>query len=199
MAKFFIGLLVALAIFIGLPAAIYMGTYNGLQKRDETVSQKEQELNSCYLKRSGLYNNMVGAAREAAGSEKEITVGYAQARSDAPVLPTNPTDKDREAFAEAQKAANAAIAKFKAAVEAVPNIKSNAAYLKAQKEFSDTEKQCNFVRVRYIATIADFNKAVRSFPTNMIAGMHGISVRKQIDIPESDAPKVAPNMFPAKK
>lgn len=197
--------LIILGIILGIPTMLvifglsyYRTTYNGLVTQQQGITSQRANLDSCYEQRAELYGNMVGAAREAAGSEKDITIGYAQGRSGLPKLSANPTDEERSAYAAALKASQEAISKFQATVEAVPHIKSNRNYLEAQRKFSDMSQKCEIARRRIIQAIYAFNSHVVTFPANLVAGAHNIKEQKQLEIENAENNRRTPNLFEKK-
>lgn len=192
--KYVLATLAVIFAPIVLVAAIYFGTLNGLVRKQENVPAAQNEVFNCYQKRFDLVDNLANTVKGAAENEQSITVGYAEARAAVPKLPANPTDADREKFAEAQKAAATALSKFVATAEAVPHIKSNANFIRFQKDLKDIEQQCALKRTRYNEVVRALNTAVRTFPSSIVASMNDIKAAKYFEFPDSAAIQSSPRV-----
>jgi LemA protein len=54
-------------------------------------------------------------------------------------------------------------------VEKYPDLKANESFRELQSQLEGTENRIAVARKRYIDKVAEFNKAVRFFPTNLTA------------------------------
>jgi len=57
--------------------------------------------------------------------------------------------------------------------ERYPDLKANQNFLSLQAQLEGTENRISVERGNFNKTVQDYNVAVRSFPTNLIAGMLG--------------------------
>jgi LemA protein len=79
-------------------------------------------------------------------------------------------------------------------VEKYPDLKANQNFLDLQSQLEGTENRVAVARGRYIKAVADFNKMVRYFPTNLTA-RHILHLEpKQNFTVESEAVKEAPKV-----
>ena len=53
--------------------------------------------------------------------------------------------------------------------ENYPNLKSDALFRDLQSQLEGTENRITVARKRYVETVAEYNKLVRFFPTNLTA------------------------------
>ena len=63
-------------------------------------------------------------------------------------------------------------------VENYPELKANQNVLELQEQLTTTENQISFSRQHYNATVLDYNTAIQTFPTVLIAGPLGFSKRE---------------------
>ena len=96
-----------------------------------------------------------------------------------------------------------ALGRLLVVVENYPQIKSQENFLHLQDELAGTENRLAVARKRYNDVVRDFNVMVRSFPTNIFAGMFNFQAQPFYEVaPEArQVPKVsfpaAPNTQPA--
>lgn len=183
-------------------ASTWMGTYNGIQKRDEGVKGKEREIASCYQKRADVITNMANTVERFAQQERSVFVDTAQARGPnaggaAIKLPEGATPEQITAVLAAQASRLINIASV---TESNPQIKSDQNFLRLQADLKQVETQCDVIRRQYITTVQQFNTSIRTFPSNLIAGFHGVAIKEQIKFDNEAQNRVSPRVFePAKK
>lgn len=62
-------------------------------------------------------------------------------------------------------------------------------------DWGDTERQCAVLRTRYIETVRGYNASIRSFPSNVVAGMHGLTSKDQLQFDDEAQNKKSPRLF----
>jgi len=62
-------------------------------------------------------------------------------------------------------------------VERYPELKANQSFLSLQAQLEGTENRISVERGNFNTAVQNYNIAVRSFPTNLIAGMFGFAPR----------------------
>jgi LemA protein len=77
-------------------------------------------------------------------------------------------------------------------VERYPQLKSDQNFLRLQDELAGTENRIAVERRRYNETVKTYNIKVRTFPTNILAGIFGFEKATFFEVPESaqEVPKV---------
>jgi len=181
-----------IALFIFSQAS---NSYNGLVTKDEQVNQAWGNVQSAYQRRADLIPNLVNTVRGAAEFEKETLEAVVNARAKATsvsVDPTNITPSQLEAFSQAQSGLSSALSKLLVTVERYPELKAVANFSELQTQLEGTENRIKVERDRFNGAVTGFNTMVRSFPTNLFAGIFGFSKKSAF---ESDAgAEVAPNV-----
>jgi LemA protein len=187
MNKFAIGcgVVIAIVLFVVVVAAISIaGTYNRLVRLQQTVDQSWAQVQNVYQRRADLIPNLVNTVSGAANFEKstlvEVTnarasVGRVQAQIDPNKAPTDAAQLEK--FQAAQGELSNALSRLLVVVERYPELKANQNFLSLQAQLEGTENRISVERGNFNRTVQDYNIAVRSFPTNFVAGMLGFAPR----------------------
>ncbi len=163
--------LIVVAAIVGLVVA---GTYNSLNTLDQEVRAQWAQVENVYQRRADLIPNLVNTVKGAANFEQETLIRIAEARAsvgkvqiDAKNLPNNPGAFAQ--FEQAQQGLSSALSRLMVVVERYPELKANANFRDLQAQLEGTENRIAVARNRYIDAVAEFNKLVRFFPTNLTA------------------------------
>ena len=95
-------------------------------------------------------------------------------------------------FQAAQGELSSALGRLLVTIERYPDLKANQNFLELQAQLEGTENRIQVARRQYNTVAGEFNKKVRVFPTNIIAGLFGITAKPffEADEASSKAPKV---------
>jgi len=74
------------------------------------------------------------------------------------------------------------LAGLKVTLEAYPDLKANQNFLQLQEEMSDIENKLAAVRRYFNSATKEFNNAVQTFPSNIIAGMFNFKKASMFDL-----------------
>ena len=147
--------------------------YNDLQGLDEATKAAWSEVVNQYQRRADLIPNLVATVKGYAAHEKETLEGVVEARAKATSIQITPeTLKDPVAFEQYQKVQaglTSALGRLIAVAENYPNLKADQNFRDLQSQLEGTENRIAVARKRYIDRVAEFNKMVRYFPTNLTA------------------------------
>ncbi|MGH7845113.1 MAG: LemA family protein [Candidatus Binatia bacterium] len=157
--------------------------YNQLQGLDEEVKGTWAEVQNQYQRRADLVPNLVSTVKGAAQFEQDTLSQVIEARSKATGVQLQPGDlSNPEAlrrFEEAQRGLTSALSRLLVVVERYPDLKANQNFRDLQAQLEGTENRIAVARKRYIEKVAEYNSAVRSFPTNLTARyLLGLEVRE---------------------
>jgi LemA protein len=159
------------AIVIGL--SLSGCGYNDLQGLDEDTKAAWSEVVNQYQRRADLIPNLVATVKGYAAHEKETLEGVVEARAKATSVQVTPEMlRDQAAFEQFQKAQaglSSALGRLIAVAENYPNLKADQNFRDLQSQLEGTENRITVARKRYIDRVAEFNKMVRYFPTNLTA------------------------------
>ena len=174
--------------------------YNGLVTMDENVSGQWSNVETQYQRRADLIPNLVSTVKGYASHEKETLEGVVEARSQATQIKVDAKDLTPEKLAEYQKAQGAvtsALGKLLAITENYPDLKANQNFLQLQEEIADVENKLAAVRRYFNSATKEYNNAVQTFPSNIIAGMTGFQREIMFDLGKNEranleqAPKIS--------
>jgi LemA protein len=166
--------------------------YNDLQGLDEEVKGAWAEVQNQYQRRADLVPNLVATVKGAASFEQETLQKVIEARSAATSvkLDANALNNPEmfKKFEQAQSQLSSALSRLLVVVERYPELKANANYRDLQAQLEGTENRIAVARKRYIERVAEYNKGVRFFPTNLTAKyMLGLEVRQTFSAEETAA------------
>ena len=175
------GVLIAILLFVVVVAAIALaGSYNRLVRLQQAVDQSWAQVQNVYQRRADLIPNLVNTVSGAANFEKSTLVEVTNARASVGrvqmQLDPNKAPADAaqlEQFQAAQGQLSNALSRLLLVSERYPELKANQNFLSLQAQLEGTENRISVERGNFNKTVQDYNVAVRSFPTNLIAGMLG--------------------------
>lgn len=149
--------------------------YNKLQEQDESVKAAWSEVVNQYQRRADLIPNLVATVKGYAAQEERVLVEVTEARAKVGTIQVTPeilNDPDTFAkFQAAQSTLTTSLRSLIAVAEAYPDLKSDANFRDLQVQLEGTENRITVARNRYIEAVRLYNVTVRSFPTNLTAGM----------------------------
>lgn len=178
-----IGIVALLILIVGW----FMKGYNGMVNEDENVNLQWAEVENQYQRRLDLIPNLVNVVKGYAAHEKETLEGVIEARAKATqttIDPSNMTEEQLANFQKAQDGLSGALNRLMVVVEKYPELKANENFLQLQAQLEGTENRITLARKDYNDAATIYNKEVRRFPNNMLAGIFGFSVRPQFKAQE---------------
>lgn len=177
---------IILAIIVAA-AAYLLFTYNSLIRRQNQVQEAWSDIDVQLKRRHDLIPNLVETVKGYATHEREAFDSVTQARAKALSAQT----PDEQAKAENQLTSS--LKTLFAVAENYPELKANTNFLELQRELSDTENKVMAARRFYNANVRDFNIAIQSVPTNVIAQMFNFKERQFFEL-EDEAARSVPNV-----
>ena len=153
-------LLVLLAVVV-LIGGTLMGSYNGLVSANEQVTGQWSQVENQLQRRNDLIPNLVNTVKGYAAHETQVYADVANARAK---------------LAGARNVSDA-LSRLLAIAENYPDLKSNTNFLQLQDELAGTENRIAVARRDYNQSVQTFNAKIKSFPTNILAGMFGFTDR----------------------
>jgi LemA protein len=176
---------IVLLIFV-IPYSYIAGTYNNLVTMDEGVKAAWAQVENQLQRRYDLIPNYVETVKGYAAHEKEVLLKVTEAR--AKVGGAGTINEKIGANNEL----SSALSRLLLVVERYPDLKANTNFIRLQDELAGTENRIAVERRRFNETVRVYNTEIRSFPTNIIAGMFGFEKAAFFEVPEErqEAPKV---------
>ena len=177
MKKVLIGLGITLGVLAMLALPV-VGSYNGLVNEDETVNNAYSQVETVIQRRADLIPNLVETVKGYAKFEQDTLTAVIEARSQVQSAGT------ADELAEANSEVTSALGRLMVVVESYPELKADKQFINLQDELAGTENRISVERKNYNDAVGSYNKNVRKFPKNVIAGMFGFGQRAYF---ESDA------------
>ncbi len=159
------------AVVIALGLYVLMA-YNGLVRRRNQAQEAWSDIDVQLKRRHSLIPNLVESVKGYASHERQAFENVTAARAKALGAQT-PVE-----HAEAENALTATLKTLFAVTENYPDLKANTNFLELQRELSDTENKIQAARRFYNTTVRDYNTAIQSVPTNIIASMFQFKERE---------------------
>jgi LemA protein len=189
---------IGLFVVLGLLLILVMwgcGGYNGLVKQDEDVKNKWNNVQSQYQRRADLIPNLVNTVKGEANFEQTTLQNVIEARSKAiqtKVDANNLTPEKLQQFQQAQGQLSQALGRLLVLTENYPTLRANDAFRNLQAQLEGTENRIAVARNDFNAAVNTYNTKVRSFPTNIFAGIMGFKPREgfKAEAGSENAPKV---------
>jgi LemA protein len=169
-----------------IPYGYLKGTYNSLVRMDEQVKAAWAQVENQLQRRYDLIPNYVETVKGYAKHEKEVLLKVTEARS-----------KVAGAGAISEKIAannqlSSALARLLVVVERYPDLKANVNFIRLQDELAGTENRISVERRRFNEMVRVYNTEIRSFPTNLVAGIFDFEKATFFEVPKEkqEVPKV---------
>lgn len=190
------GKYIALGILV-VAALFFVGGYNGLVSKDQTVEQAWSQVQTQYQRRSDLIPNLVSTVKGEANFEKSTLQSVIEARASATQIKVDAnTVNNPEQLAKYQQAQGqlgAALGKLLMVTENYPTLKTNAQFAQLMDEIAGTENRIAVARRDFNKDVQEYNVATKSFPGVMFAKVFGFNEKSYFKADEGSdkAPQVS--------
>lgn len=151
-------------VFLGLS---FMFTYNSIISLEEDVDESRANVNVDLQRRYDLIPNLVNIVKGYAEHEQEIYDKLLNARAS---LAGNPMDSGN---AEIRQELEQGLGRLLALSEDNPELKANEQFIALMDQLEGTENRLATSRRRYNEAAVEYNKKIRRFPANIVAGFMG--------------------------
>jgi LemA protein len=178
-----VGAIVVVAIII---AVSLMGIYNGLVTKSQAIDAQWAQVETQYQRRFDLIPNLVSTVKGMMKQEQTVFQAIADARTKYGAAQTV-NDK-----AAAAGEVETSLGRLIAVMENYPELKSSQNVTGLMDELAGTENRISVERKRFNDLTRDYNTQIKTFPTNMLAGMFGFTEKQyfQSVTGSETAPKV---------
>jgi LemA protein len=147
-------------------------TYNKLIRLNVSVDEAFAQIEVQLKRRSDLIPNLVETVKGYAAHEKTTLENVVAARAKAT------TASGVADVAAADGAVTQALRGLLAVVENYPDLKASSNFLALQEELGTTENKVSFARQFYNDNVRSLNQAVKTFPSNLFAGLAKVGARE---------------------
>ncbi len=172
-----IGIVILLIIFFIL-------LYNSLIRKKNNCEQSWSGIAIQLKRRYNLIPNLINTVQGYAKHEKETLEKITKARTAAMSAKSM---KDHE---KAENMLSSTLKSLFALSENYPDLKANENFLHLQEELSDTEDKIQASRKFYNNTVKNYNTAIQSIPTNIVAKICSFKEKEffELEKPEEAQP-----------
>jgi LemA protein len=155
-------------------------SYNSMVKKEEKVSQQWAEVQSTYQRRLDLLPNLVNVVKGVSDFEQSTLekLVIARSKAQAGITITDASAENYNNQAALQDSLAAAANRVIAVIEDYPDLKGTKAYKGLQVQLEGTETRIKVARNDFNAAVADYNRKVRGFPSNVIAKIFGFKKKE---------------------
>ncbi|MHB8085488.1 MAG: LemA family protein [Dehalococcoidia bacterium] len=176
----------AVVLVVIIIALSLMGVYNSLVSKSQAIDAQWAQVETQYQRRYDLIPNLVSAVKGMMKQEQTVF----QAIDDARAKYGSATTVDAKAEAAGQ--VETSLGRLIAVMENYPDLKSSQTVINLMDELAGTENRISVERRRYNDLVQDYNTQIKTFPTNMMAGMFGFGPKQyfQSVTGADQAPKV---------
>ena len=176
-------------VVVVILAAWLVSMYNSLVKMRNNRENAFADIDVQLKQRHDLVPQLVETVKGYAAHEKDTLERVINARNGAIGAKTI----DEKIVAE--NALSSALSGLKIKLEAYPDLKANQNFLQLQEEIADLENKLSSVRRYFNSATKEYNNAVETFPSNILAGMFGFRKEVMFDLGEQraaleEAPKI---------
>lgn len=176
-------------VVVVILAAWLVSMYNSLVKMRNNRENAFADIDVQLKQRHDLVPQLVETVKGYAAHEKDTFERVINARNGAIGAKTI----DEKIVAE--NALSSALSGLKITLEAYPDLKANQNFLQLQEEIADLENKLSSVRRYFNSATKEYNNAVETFPSNILAGMFGFRKEVMFDLGEQraaleEAPKI---------
>jgi len=190
--------LITIAVIAVIALALFSWvkkSYNGLVAGEEKVESAWAQVENVYQRRADLIPNLVATVKGYAAHESETLQAVIDARAKATGITVDASNLSEEALAKYQSAQgelSQALGRLIAVSEAYPDLKANENFKDLQVQLEGTENRISTERMKFNETAQGYNTNLRSFPTNIIAGLFNFEKKGYFKAAEGaeNAPKV---------
>ncbi len=181
-------LIIILAI-VAVLVIWFISAQNKLVNLEENVKLEFSQVETTLQRRSDLIPNLVETVKGYAKHEEEVFTQIADARAK---LAGSIQTGDVEDINEASNQLDSALSRLLVITENYPELKANEQFVALTDELAGTENRITIARQNYNETVSKYNKAIKMFPTSIVAGMSGYEAADyfEADDDAKDAPTV---------
>ena len=162
--------LIVILVIVVVLGIIFAALYNGLVKLRNVVQESWAQIDVELKRRHDLIGNLVETVKGYAAHERGTLDEVTHARAAAMAPNQSPAQA-----AQTEGELSRALVNLQAVSEAYPDLKANQNFMALQNELGSTEDRIASARRYYNANVRALNTKVQTLPTNVIAGMAGVS------------------------
>ena len=181
MKKTTLTIVAVIAGILLLFGGFFISTQNAIIGLEEKAESSIADIDTQLKRRSDLIPNLVNTVKGYMRHEESIIKEVTDARER--MLGA----KTIEEKGAASQAMDAALKNLNVVVENYPDLKASANFVQLQDELAGTENRIATARHDYNEAVRSYNSKIKSFPSNIVAGMMGKSEKAYFAITPAEA------------
>ena len=181
---------IVLAIIV-IVALFLIAMYNRLVTLRQRVREAWSDIDVQLKRRHDLIPNLVETVKGYAAHESGVFQKVTEARANAIAAGQTGTPEQR---AQAENVLTGALRSVFAVAENYPQLQAVQEFKDLSENLTATEDKIAFARRFYNGNVRDYNTALQTFPTSVLAGMFGFTAEQYFelaDATEREVPKVS--------
>lgn len=172
----------------------FIMSYNSLVRLRNQIDNAYGSIDAMLKKRYDLIPNLVATCKEYMEHEKELLSEITKLRSEAISetdahrndVPNKVAYQDTNRRIQIENELSKKLGALRVTMENYPNLKANQNFLQLQGAMNEVEEQISASRRAYNSSVTDYNNAVESFPSSIVASMMKYSQKQVFEISESE-------------
>jgi LemA protein len=175
------GLIILIVVIVVILFA-WLSTYNSLVAKNESITQKQSEIDNQLKRRADLIPNLISTVKGLTSQEQKLVDSVTSARAK---MNSGTTQEKLNANTELTRNINVLMENY-------PTLKSDTAFVSLMDELSGTENRIAVARKNYNDDVKLFNTYIKTFPTNIVASISNFNEKVYLEVSETDKqlPKV---------
>lgn len=173
------------AVLLGLASLVHLR--NRLVRLKNQVANALASVDAMLKKRHDLIPNLVAAVQGFMGHEREILTRITELRAAALARKLPPPER-----MALEESLSRELAGLTVAVENYPQLRSNENVLQLQRALNEAEEQISAARRFYNSAVTEYNVALQTFPSNLVASM--LAYRSEAPFQASEAERQVPEV-----
>lgn len=161
-------------VFAALVLLVVIGVslYNSLVRRRNRVEQAYSGIDVQLVQRYDLIPKLVETVRQYMTHERGLLEDIVRLRSEAM------NAGSQEERIRADNALSGALGQLRVTVENYPELRASENFMQLQRSLNEVEEQLAAARRSYNSAVVDYNNAVQTFPTSLVAQATGFGIRQ---------------------
>lgn len=159
-------------------ALVFVSLYNSLVRKRNRVEQAFSGIDVQLVQRYDLIPKLVESVKQYMTHERGLLEDIVRLRNQA-AASTNPDDRLR-----ADRELSGALGQLRVTLENYPELQASQNFLQLQRSLNEVEEQLAAARRSYNSAVVDYNNAVQTVPTSLIAGTMGFGTRSMYEAEE---------------
>ncbi len=169
---------IVVLVIVVLVVLLLAGTYNRLVTLRQRVKESWSDIDVQLKRRHDLVPNLVETVKGYAAHERGTFEAVTNARSAAVSAGATGTPEQR---AQAENMLTSTIRSLFAVAENYPQLQAVQEFKDLSENLRDTEDKIQFARRFYNGNVRDYNTALMTFPTNLLASMFGFTAEQYFE------------------